>query len=168
MSFIGIIAENKQEKYMQKQIKNNLKTSTVIKINENTIENMKNVTFDIILMIGNNKKISSKTESFKQMISKAKYLIINSDIETNLEMIDNLNVKVITFGFNSKSSITVSSVKEDSLLLCVQRTLITSQGKEIEPQEILIKMDTRKANIYASIATLIVFIIYEIKLESLS
>lgn len=167
MSFIGIIAENKQGKYIEERLSKNLKTNTVIKINENTIENIKNVTFDTILIIGNNRKILSKTEIFKQMISKAKYLIINADIETNLEMIDHLNLKVITFGFNSKSSITVSSIKEDSMLLCVQRSLITMEDKEIEPQEFLIKMDTNKVNIYASIATLIVFIIYGIKLESL-
>ena len=43
---------------------------------------------------------------------------------------------VITYGFNSKATITASSVEEDQVMVCLQRTMKTREGKQMEPQEI--------------------------------
>ena len=42
---------------------------------------------------------------------------------------------MITYGFNSKSTVTISSVKEDKILVCMQRDIEKSDGKIVEAQE---------------------------------
>ena len=49
-------------------------------------------------------------------------------------------VKVITFGFNSKATITISSVNDEKIIVCLQRELEIADNKIIESQEKEIKM----------------------------
>lgn len=163
MSFIGIISENKNELYMNRILSNKLSNTNIININDKNIENIKNVTFETILINGNNTKILSKLDILKNMISKVKYLIINADIEDNLLVLDNINTNVITFGFNSKSTITASSVKEDNILICVQRTIENIKGEEIEPQELLVKVNTTLTGVHTTMGMVALLIVYEIK-----
>ncbi len=55
-----------------------------------------------------------------------------------LELINNMKLIVITFGFNQKATITASSVEEE-LILCLQRKLIDVNKNVLEPQEIGVK-----------------------------
>ena len=68
-----------------------------------------------------------------------------------------MNLNVITFGFNSKSTITASSVTDESILLCVQRNVVLINGNQMEPQEISIRKVEEKlpTNIMLGIATLL-------------
>lgn len=163
MSFIGIISEGKNEGYLNKIISSKLNKSTVININEKSIENIKNVRFETLLITGNNKKILDKTEVLKSILTNVKYLIINADIETNLSILDNLNLTVITFGFNAKCTITTSSINEDNILLCIQRTIKTIQEIEIEPQEILVKIKENMINAHSVMGAATLLIIYGIE-----
>ena len=141
MSFIGVICDTKNENYIKQILMENLKNKTVIILKENNIENFKNIKFETIIIMSNDKtRILNESklngENFvKKIINNAKYLVVNADEEINLNLLQETNGKVITYGFNSKSTITASSVKEDSILLCVQRNIENLEGNNIELQE---------------------------------
>ena len=97
-----------------------------------------------------------------EIISKTKYLVLNGDIK--IEFLKKMNMekpmKVITFGFNTKATISISSVKEEKIIVCLQRgiekfnrEIIGSQEKEIK----LIRENDKK--IYTK---LVIFIIKEL------
>ena len=136
MFFIGIISEEKNEKYIKEMLKHNINNSNVIFINEKNIDNIKNVKFKIIVL---NKELINK--NLEGILLNAEYLILNSDINVKIDLIENLDLKVITYGFNSKSTVTASSITEEEMLICVQRNIINIKGKKIEAQEINIEKD---------------------------
>ena len=136
MFFIGIISEEKNEKYIKEMLKHNINNSNVIFINEKNIDNIKNVKFKIIVL---NKELINK--NLESILLNAEYLILNSDINVKIDLIENLDLKVITYGFNSKSTVTASSITEEEMLICVQRNIINIKGKKIEAQEINIEKD---------------------------
>lgn len=147
MAFIGVIAESKNEMQIKKIISKNLnsenKEHTVITINSKSIDNIKNIRFETILVISL-EELSKKYSAINEILKNAKYLVINSDIdENNLEFINNTKVNAITFGFNQKATITASSV-EDNLMLCIQRKIIDVNRNILEPQEIEIKNNNEK------------------------
>ena len=47
---------------------------------------------------------------------------------------------IISFGYNSQSDITVSSVEEDQVLIYIQHTITSIYNRKIEPQEIKINV----------------------------
>ena len=69
------------------------------------------------------------------MINNSKYLVINTDIKYDLKILDKININVITYGFNSKTTITASSINEESILVCIQRNIKNINGKLIEQQD---------------------------------
>lgn len=147
MAFIGIITESKNEMQIKRIIDNKLnsvnKKHTVIIINEKSIENIRNIRFETILVI-NLEEVIDRKEVLNELFENTKYLVINSDMNTSeLELINNMNLNVITFGFNPKASITASSV-EDKLIICVQRKIIDVNENIIEPEEIEVKIIGKK------------------------
>lgn len=157
MSFIGVICKAKNESYIEQILTNKLKANTIIVFTKENIENLRNITFETILILSNNEEILCKREIVKNIIKKAKYLVINADEEINLDLLENMNLNVITFGFNSKSTITASSVTDESILLCVQRNVVLINGNQMEPQEISIRKVEQKlpTNIMMGIATIL-------------
>lgn len=157
MSFIGVICKTKNESYIKEILANKLKGNTTIVFTKENIENLRNITFETILILSNNEEVLSKRVIVKDIIKKAKYLIINSDEEIRLNSLENIDLNVITFGFNSKSTITVSSVRDEGILLCIQRNMLLASGDKIEPQEISIRKVEQKipTNIMMGIATLL-------------
>lgn len=145
MSFIGVICESRNENYINQILIKNLEKENIIFLKEESIDNLKNIKFETIIIMANNEKLFAKKDVVKNIISKAKYLIINADEEIDLKLLENININVITYGFNSKSTITTSSVKEDTILLCVQRNIQDINGKEIEPQEIIVEKEEKTA-----------------------
>lgn len=139
MAFIGIITSNKNEEILKKaivKILENCKTKhNVIIINEENIDNMKNIKFNSIIMNKENNIKEKRKTILKQILKNTKYLIINSDIYTRLDMVANINIAVITFGYNLKATITASSINEDKILLCIQRSIKVDGETNIEPKE---------------------------------
>lgn len=165
MNFIGVIIEAKRGKYINKIFSNNLNgKDKVILIHKDNINNMRNIKFETILILNNNDEIFQKNEILKFIVSNTKYIIINSDMKNNLNLLNNLNVNVITYGFNSKASITASSVTDEEIILCIQRKLKIINGKIIENQEI-------KVNLWKNITTneimgiVSLFLIYDKKFK---
>lgn len=141
MPFIGIISDSKSEKSIKNILSNKLeKDSNIIIINDKSIENLKNIKFETILITNNSKIFEKYQEILKQMIFNTKFLIMNADIAINLELYQDNILRVITFGFNPKATVTASSV-EEGILLCVQRTIEDKNANKIEQQEIKIKFD---------------------------
>lgn len=157
MSFIGVICKTKNESYIEQILIKKLKENNIIIFTKENIENLKNIKFETILILSNNEEVLSKREIVKNIIKKAKYLVINFDEEINLDLLENMDLNVITFGFNSKSTITASSVRDDGILLCLQRNILLANENKIEPQEISIRKVEQKlpTNIMMGIATLL-------------
>ena len=96
----------------------------------------------------------------KEIISNTKYLIINGDIE--IDILKHIKIekpiKLITFGFNSKSTITISSVSDENIIVYIQKDIERADGRILERQEKqIITKDIKK--IYNNI---VVFIIKEL------
>lgn len=139
MAFIGIIADEANENWMKKKLKDQLQVSesSILFIKEKSIENIKNIKLETVLLAREFKNI----EVFKKLLEGTKYLVVNSDIANNLNILDNLELTVITYGFNSKATITASSVTEDTMLLCVQRNIQDIKHRTIEAQEISVDIE---------------------------
>lgn len=172
VAFIGIIAESKNEMQIKRILDNNLnsinKEHTIIVINNKSIDNIKNVRFETILVI-TLKEIVNKNNVINELLKNTKYLIINSDMAyESLELINNMKLNVITFGFNQKATITASSV-EDNLMMCLQRRIIDINKNILEPQEIVIKTINKKLsnsthNLMGIASTLLIYGKKEIKI----
>jgi len=156
MPFNGIVTDENKENCIRRHVleKLNLRESSVLFIKEKSIENIKNIKFETILL----DREFENVEMLKRLLKNAKYLIVNSDIVSNLNVLDNLQITVISYGFNSKATITASSVDEDEVLVCVQRNIISSKGKIIEPQEIKMKLEK---DVDCAMAISAILLIYE-------
>ena len=104
-------------------------------------EDFKNNKIDILVL----EDLIISKDILENQINDIKYLIIQdniSDIQFNLDK----EINIITFGFNHKSTVTVSSVTEENIVICIQRMIKTINNNEIQPQEKIIK-NTNKYNI---------------------
>lgn len=102
-----------------------------------------NVQFDIIV---HSFMETNQNEYINSLFQLCKYCIINSDDETSIEIIKNTEKGIaITYGFNSKSSVTISSHtinQGTEVNLCLQRNITPIYGNKIEPFEFLIQIDS--------------------------
>ena len=151
MFFIGIITNQKNELYVRKELKN----LNIIFINDKNITNMRNIKFDAIVI---DSKLNNK-QDLRKILANTKYLILNADIEFDLKLIENLSLTIITYGFNSKSTFTVSSITENNIIICLQRIIFKANGEKIEPEEYLLKY-VENIEKYAIIFTAIIERIY--------
>lgn len=129
MIFIGMINHKKDSKMerMIKQINNEIE---IIRMTSKNVLEYQNQKFDMMIL---EKGISN----IDIILNNTRYLIINEDINLNFHS-DNL-INIITFGFKNKSTATISSIKEDSILISLQRSFKNINNKQILPQEILIE-----------------------------
>lgn len=157
MPLIGIIAKTRDVQAIKKELKEN--DSKIIKITKDTIRNVKNVGFEEIIILEDINLGEEEYRYMKEIISKAKYLLLNGDIDiTALEEINiEKPIKIITFGFNTKATITISSVKEEKIIVCLQRYIEKINGEIIETQEKEIKISKENnKKIYNKLAIFIV------------
>ena len=133
MSFIGIVSEENIENCIRRNILEplNLRESSVLFLKEKSIENIKNIKFETIILAREFKEEAI----LKKMIENTPYLIVNSDLEGNLNLLKEVKATIITYGFNSKATITASSVEDEEIMLCIQRSM-QNKEKIIEPQEV--------------------------------
>lgn len=160
MPLIGIIAKKRDIQ----RINNKLKESDIkiIEITKESIKNVKNISFEEIVILEDIKLKYDEYKYMNEIISKTKYLILNGDIK--IEFLNEMNmkkpIKIITFGFNTKATISISSVKEEKIIVCLQRDIEKLDGEIIESKEIEIKLgkDENK-KIYDK---LVIFIVEEL------
>lgn len=148
MPFIEIITDSKSQNQLNKVItKQMVNNCELLYIKEKNIENIKNIKLETLVL---NRKIEN-IELINKIAGNAKNIIFNLDLNKE---ITNTESKKITFGYNSKSDITISSVKDDEIMICIQNTIESIYGKKIEPQEVKvdIKSDVNVYNIMIIIA----------------
>lgn len=155
MSFIGVICEENIEGFIVNTIteKLQIKKESLIFIKENNIENIKNIKFETIVIMRKFKE----NNTLKSIIKKALYIIINTDIINDLQLLEDVKATVVTYGFNTKATITASSVEDEEMLICLQRNLKPKNGKTLEPQEIRTPI---YGNTNCTMAIIIIEIIY--------
>lgn len=156
MLFIGIITDQKSENDIKKLLENNnfLTENNVIFIKEKNIDNIKNVHFDTVVI---NKEFE-KMDELNKLLKNAKNIIINMDTNIDNKELNIVSSNLITYGFNSKSSITISSVTDDDVLIYLQRNIYNNNG-EIEVQEIKIE-NNPNYSIYDLIIVLTLLLMY--------
>lgn len=161
MHFIGIISGKDFNKIARELYKIlDEKDFNIIEITNEAIENIKNVKFDAILITNASLIPMDKKESLKKVISNTKYLVINTDTGNDLKILEEANINVITYGFNSKNTITASSIKQDNILVCIQRNIININGKTIEQQDKKIDI-VEKCNVDYMLGIVAILIIFE-------
>lgn len=161
MPFIGLLVEKKGEQVIRDFLTKHLKASNdkIIHINEKTIENVKHISFETIVV---GKEISlDKMEIFKTMLQKATYIVVHADLKNVFSSLEKINGVLITYGFNSKATITASSVTEDEIMICLQRNLINNYGEKIEAQEFSIHVDQTKEDPNDIMAAYAITLIYQ-------
>ena len=156
MFFIGIITNQKNEIYIRKKLSKILPEANIMFIRENNISNMKNVQFETIVIDAN---VKNKVE-LRKIVSNAKNIILNTDINMDTNIINDLNLTIITYGFNNKATFTVSSMEEPNIIICLQRIIFNKKGIKIEPQEYKIEIDENIEK-YAIIASQILTVMYK-------
>ena len=97
-------------------------------------------------------------DSLKQILAKCKFLILNSDMDINLESIYKLKLAVITYGLNLKSTVTASSIEDEKLQICIQRSIRNIYNEIIEPKEIYVY--AKKNDVYRVMEQCILEILY--------
>lgn len=160
MSVIGIITTQNNIIEIEAKLKNyKLSEKNIIIITEENISNIKNVKFDMIVIFD---KIGQQ-EEIKKVVRESKYILLNSDYKENLKLIDeHINAYVITFGYNSRASITIISNENDEIILEIQREINLSENKKIECQEIKMNNNFAKKYIYEEISMKILTILLKI------
>ncbi|MCL2702052.1 MAG: hypothetical protein FWE91_00370 [Defluviitaleaceae bacterium] len=83
-------------------------------------------------------------------------VVLNSDEKNLAGLLDPSSIPLltITYGFNSKASITASSVRDGELCVCVQRSFTTPSGKRRERQEFTVETRNPAATLAAVSAAL--------------
>ena len=166
MSIIGIVASQKQTNQLRKEVEQDIKDFKIeiVSINPKSIENLKKIKFDIVIICDTLEKIEGKEKCVRDILKNSKYLILNSD--TNMEnlILKDINIKIITYGLNQKSTITTSSIKENEIIICIQRSFKNIQNKIVEPREVKSQLNKNNIkNIYNSLIKEAIINVYATK-----
>lgn len=151
MFLVGVFADKKT----QKMLEQNREDVEIIPVSPETVKNMKNVTFDTIII----DKEMEDMEKIEPFMKKSEYIVFNSDRKNTIPQIKNKQVTFITYGFNSKSTVTASSIMEEEILICLQRNVKSKSGNIIEPQEFWVKANQRN-DVYEIMAETCMDLIY--------
>lgn len=142
MALIGILTQNQNKAYLKEELKKR-QLEDIFFLTESTVQNMRNVKFDTFLL---GKEITKEQETIREIAKRTDYFILNSDIKENLQLLENLDLKIITYGYNQKATITTSSVEEGKVIVCLQRGIKNIYQEEVEPQEIKLKSNKNDNN----------------------
>ena len=166
MSFIGVIANRKCFENIKKEITEKVKQEDInlIQINLRSIENIKNIRFETIVVEDNLEKFSKNQETLKKLCENAQYFVINTD--KNPEQKENEKIpNRITYGLNQKATITVSSISDTDILIYWQKSLPNREGNRIEIEERRIKKGKKK--LLKTYEILIIYALLKIYNESI-
>lgn len=150
MYFIGIITDKNSENNIKSIMKNKLNDNRIIFLNRENIDNYKNVRFDSIVI---NNKVDDKY-ILNKMMEKSRYVLLNSDFEKDNRYINNC-YNLISYGFNSRANVTISSVGDDECLLYIQGV-----ASNDDMQEIKFKKGRTNVNVYDGMITTIINLLY--------
>ncbi len=146
MSLIGIIAGKKCFENIKKKIVEKIDDETIhfIQINLRSIENIKNIKFETIIVEDNLDKFKNHKEILEKIFENTEYLMINTDQNPEKDKISDKPSR-ITYGLNQKANVTVSSISEADILVYWQKDLKDKEGKKVEIEERRIKREEVRA-----------------------
>ena len=137
MIFVGVVSDNKKFEILRKIIYKNKNKSEVslININYKSIDNLKKIKFEIRVLLDLPNQLEDNIDSLEEVCKDSNFLIVNSDIEFKKDALKNVQTNIITFGMNHLSSVTFSSVTDESLMISVQRNYPSINGDLIDVGE---------------------------------
>ena len=159
MAVIGIITKSNNINEIEKTLeKYSIHEKNIVIITKHTIENIKNVKFDIIIIFDQ----IEDDDILKKILDSSKYLIINTDFKENMKLLNMAEDQyVITFGFNTRATITIISNENDEIILDLQREIENLDKEKIESQEIKLENNFNKNRIYEEISMKILTFLVE-------
>lgn len=156
MFFIGVVTDKNSENNIKNiMYTKNIKDSKIIFLNNENISNFKNVRFDSIVV---NEQIVNESE-FSRILNNSKYILLNTDIHCKSDEFKNIESNVITYGYNSKAMVTISSATEECYMFFVQDN-ICSRGNVEDIQEIKFEKVRNNINAYDGMIITIMDLLY--------
>ena len=158
MTFVGIISDNKSFQILKENI--DTQDYNLIQINNKSIDNIKNIKFQIIIINKELKSFEEKKLIIDTLCVNSKYIVINTDINKNYKLGQKCDKKTITFGLNHKANVTISSITENNILVFLQKNINDkfNNVKEVGEKQIQICKENR-AKIYEVLIIYIISII---------
>lgn len=106
------------------------------------------------------------SDSIIKCFTQCEYFLLNSDDENWISLpLTSLKGILITFGFNSKATLTISSSNIEGKIkanLCLQREITSLEGNKIEPFEFSVSINSNSRHkIYSALAASIVNLIID-------
>ncbi len=166
MHFIGVFANNSEFEIIRRNVEKIIQRNDIefIHITSKNIENMKNIMFETILLCSKAKIKDTQKITLDKICSNCKYIIMNADTFSHTKIVSNKIVNCITYGLNQKSTITISSIQEEKVIIDIQRNIKNIDGNEIEMGEISINLKGyKKINIEYVLAIFSIYFIYKRK-----
>lgn len=127
----------------------------LLKINISDVEKFlsNDMHFDVMIYPGNPKDMSDGGTENREAMEKVFLLladkgtaIVNVDDSELIKMLQGMKHNVVTYGFNTKASVTTSSIGDvlfkDGFICCLQKTISARNGALMEPQEYKLKLDS--------------------------
>lgn len=155
MFFIGILTDKNSENNIKNVMKDKFNNNEIIFLNNENIENFRNVKFDSIVI---NEKVENEF-ALEKILEKSKYILWNSDIHCKSDEIKDICSNVITYGYNSKATVTISSATEENYLIFIQKN-INGYNKIAGMQEIKFEKLKNNINAYDGMIITIMNLIY--------
>ncbi len=138
-----------------KELEKNSTDILLLKINLNDVEMFlaKDMHFDVMICPGNSKgtgmdgiAMSEGMEKIFLLLADKGTAIVNVDDSELIKMLQGMKHNVVTYGFNTKASVTTSSIGDvlfkDGFICCLQKTISARNGALMEPQEYKLKLDS--------------------------
>lgn len=156
MFFIGILTDKNSQNNIKNIMKNKiLPESKIIFFNKDNVYNFKNVKFDSIVL---NEDVEDESP-FIKILENSKYILLNSDIHYRSENIKNIQSNVITYGYNSKATVTISSATDENFMFFIQDNICNANKIE-SIQEIKFVREKNNVNAYDGMIITIMDLLY--------
>ena len=142
MHFIGIFSNYLEYEIINQNIIKivNRKDLELIHISSKNIENMRNIVFETIVLCHQENINEEQKNILNKLCSNSMFIVVNADVFCNTKIISNKKINCISYGFNQKSTITISSIQEDKAILSIQRNINNLEEKTIEMGEMEIDL----------------------------
>lgn len=160
MSFIGIVAGKKNYEIIRKKIEEQIinENITFVPINLRSLENIKNIRFEVIVIEDDIKKFKDKEHILEKLCVNTSYVVINTDKNLDLRQIG--GAKKVTYGLNQKAMVTVSSITDTGILIYWQESLQNREKRDIEIEERRVKKQEK--SLLKTYDILIIYIILKL------
>ena len=162
MSFIGIISENKSFETIKSNLLNGRNSSkwNIIRINLQSIENIKNIKFDIVVIDSDIKKLEERKELLDKICGNCKYILLNTDLNNEEDFNICKEVNITTYGLNNKAMFTVSSITDDHIIIYLQQNIKDIEGNILEIGEKRIDLtEQNKVKTYEILVIVIILLL---------